>query len=109
MVVSAAICQSNAQNDTVHDAVNEQVLDNLEYIIEDKMETVGDETDFSEEISELLVEGKSKSNINSVSAQIAAIKLQLTDYQYYQLQKYIYTYGELERAARVATAIRPDS
>ncbi|MBP5710693.1 MAG: hypothetical protein J6W84_06920 [Bacteroidales bacterium] len=95
MVVSAAICQTNAQNDTVHDAVNEQVLDNLEYIIEGKLETVGDETDFSEEISELLVEGKSQSNINSVSAQIAAIKLQLTDYQYYQLQKYIYTYGEL--------------
>ena len=87
--------QIEAQNDTVNADVDDRILENIESIIEEKMEYAGDEADFSEELRELLRQGNGKININSVSAEIAVLKLQLSDYQYYQLQKYIDTYGEI--------------
>ena len=55
---------------------------------------IEDENDFIEELSEFY-DALEKININDLSPEVALIFLKMTDYQYYQLQKYIAENGFL--------------
>lgn len=70
------------------------LLDDLEFILNSTEE---EETLIPEEFLEQLIlsSNEHKVNINSLSYEVAVNTLHLTEYQYYQLQLYIETYGEL--------------
>lgn len=74
----------------VFDQNNEQ-LNLLDY--ENLMEQSGDEIDLSEE-QNLMIE-REQFNINDLSVDMAIGKIEMTDYQYYQLLKYIDQCGPL--------------
>lgn len=66
--------------------------------MEQRWETVGEateETAASEEILELLEDEGGKMNLNALSYEAAIQRLQLSDYQYYQLQLYLEETGPL--------------
>lgn len=70
---------------------NNEQLNLLDY--ENLMEQTGDEIDLSEE-QNLMIEGE-QYNINDLSVDMAIGKLEMSDYQYYQLLKYIDQCGPL--------------
>lgn len=63
--------------------------------MEEQISEMGDEVDLSDELEMLLRGQTGKINLNNVAAEVAYTILELTDYQYYQLQLYIELYGEL--------------
>lgn len=82
-----------AQQDSVSPSTNlpQQLFES----VEERLSEMGDEVDVSDELEMLLQGQTGKINLNDVAAEVAYVILQLTDYQYYQLQLYIETYGEL--------------
>lgn len=62
-----------------------------------RMEDLENEENVSEEMLEQMedVYENSRPNLNNLSYEVAATRLQLSDYQYYQLQLYIENYGQL--------------
>lgn len=72
----------------------------MDYTLED-LELQMEDLEVSESVSEDLLErmdmslGNAKPNLNDLSYETAMQKLQLTDYQYYQLQLYIEEFGQL--------------
>lgn len=87
----SAITYSHAQYDSLHWIVNameswEMQFDNLndeKYVNEDILESMEEHTE------------NGRANLNNLSYETAVNHLQLTDYQYYQLQLYIEEYGQL--------------
>lgn len=69
--------------------------DNIEAILEEKQEETGEESDYADEVSDFLLFEYGKIDFNALTPEIATTVLQLTDYQYYQLQLYIANYGRL--------------
>ena len=62
-----------------------------------QMDDLENEENVSEEVLEQMedVYENSLPNVNNLSYEVAVMLLQLSDYQYYQLQLYIETYGQL--------------
>lgn len=62
-----------------------------------QMDDLENEENVSEEMLEQMedVYKNSRPNLNNLSYEVAVARLQLSDYQYYQLQLYIDTYGQL--------------
>ena len=62
-----------------------------------QMEELENEENVSEEMLEQMEELQKelRPNLNDLSYEVAVTRLQLSDYQYYQLQLYIETYGQL--------------
>ena len=62
-----------------------------------QMEDLENEENVSEEMLEQMedIYENSRPNLNNLSYEVAVIRLQLSDYQYYQLQLYIENYGQL--------------
>lgn len=63
--------------------------------IENRVESSEDESDYSDQLDEFILEGHDKISINYLSPEVAFNILKLSDYQYYQLQLYIDKYGPL--------------
>lgn len=79
------------QLDSIAFEQDNQELELLDY--ENLMDQTSDEIDLSEE--QIFVTEGEKWNINDLSAEVAIGKLEMTDYQYYQLLKYIDQCGPL--------------
>ena len=60
--------------------------------IENRVESSEDESDYSDQLDEFILEGHDKISINYLSPEVALNILKLSDYQYYQLQLYIDKY-----------------
>lgn len=89
MIIQIGICQEDSITFS-----NEQILNQ----IEENLSTNSDENtdvpeEFLEEISEL--SQHEAFNLNALTYEVASQVLKLTDYQFYQLQLYIETYGPL--------------
>ncbi len=63
--------------------------------IENRVENSDEESDYSDELEEFILEEQRKISINYLSPEIAVNILKLSEYQYYQLQLYIDKYGPL--------------
>lgn len=72
-----------------------ELYDNLESILEEKMEETVEENDYADDVSDFLQFENGKIDINRLTPEMATSILQLTDYQYYQLQLYIAEHGRL--------------
>lgn len=83
-----------SQEDTLfqHERIEDKVFDGIEELV---LESESDEIDYADNLELLLQYQNSKINLNELSPEVAYNVLQLTDYQYYQLQLYIEVYGEL--------------
>lgn len=86
-----SILNSMGQIDTLTETTNFENFITLDY--ENKIENMGDEIDLSDENIEL--DYAEKWNINALNVETALTKLQMSDYQYYQLLKYIDQCGAL--------------
>ena len=84
-------CVAIAQQDSVLPAVEDLLLESME----ERLSEVEDAADFSDEVEQLFQYQFQKINLNDMPAEVAYTLLGLSDYQYYQLQLYIETYGEL--------------
>ena len=76
---------------TTYDNVTSTLIESLENLLEEQDENV----DISESIPEYVFGKGEKIEINDLSAEIAYSILQLSEYQYYQLQLYLENYGAL--------------
>ncbi len=63
--------------------------------VEERIAEVEESADLSDDLESLLQWQGKRVNLNELSAEVAYVLLKLSDYQYYQLQLYIETYGEL--------------
>ncbi|MBO7629276.1 MAG: hypothetical protein J6S87_04945 [Bacteroidales bacterium] len=70
-----------------------------------QMEDLENEENVSEEMLEQMEELQKdlRPNLNDLSYEVAVTRLQLSDYQYYQLQLYIESYGQLYSIYELAT------
>ena len=82
---------ASAQQDSVVHAVEDLLLESME----ERVSEVEESADFSDEVEGLLQYQNQKINLNDMPAEVAYTLLGLSDYQYYQLQRYIEMYGEL--------------
>jgi hypothetical protein len=89
---------AQAQIDTTFTRINfeDNLIEEIENI------EIEDENDFVEELSEFY-ENQEKININDLSTETAFSILKMSDYQYYQLQKYIAEKGFLITIYELAT------
>lgn len=80
-----------AQEDSVVSSMEDVLIETLD----ERLQEVDEDVDFSDDVEQLLQYQKGKINLNDLSAEVAYTLLGWTDYQYYQLQLYIELYGEL--------------
>lgn len=91
LLIFAQFLHAQIDTTTHFDDFESEIIDNLEQFLEENDE----EVDYSDELSELLANKGQKIDLNALSVEMAMSILQLTDYQYYQLQLYIEQYGAL--------------
>lgn len=86
-----------SQSDTIRffDEIRSDFYENIEEVIEEKLEELGEDADFSDEVEDLLKYRETLIDVNTMSVETALRILKLTDYQYYQLQLYIDKFGDL--------------
>ena len=77
----------------------DMLMDNIDQITDDENEGEVAQEELLERWQQY---AEKKINLNNLEPDIAHVLLQLTDYQYYQLQLYIEKYGELVSVGELA-------
>lgn len=91
MMMNGSLGHVLAQQDSV--GILENAVENWEIQMEDLEETEGVSEDLLERLE--VVQANRAPNLNDLSYEVAVSQLLLSDYQYYQLQLYIETFGQL--------------
>ncbi len=80
----------SAQIDSVSIPIMEKIMDGV-----DQMESIPEDLEMSEDLENMVWQVREKWNINQLNPEVALQIFEMTDFQYYQLQKYIDQQGEL--------------
>ncbi|MCQ2285728.1 MAG: hypothetical protein MJZ76_02505 [Bacteroidales bacterium] len=100
--MTITIFQLTAQTDSIVKWTEDNdVFEDIESIVEEKLEQLGDDIDYSDEVEELMQYKNKKIGVNSMTAEAALKILHLTDYQYYQLLLYVEQYGPIVSVAEL--------
>jgi len=93
LLISLIIClffKLSAQIDSSSLPIIEKLIDGVE-----NLETISEEYEMSEDQENVVWKSHNKWNINLLNSEVALQIFEMSDFQYYQLQKYIDQQGEL--------------
>lgn len=90
LLFSLTFLTLHSQTDSTSNPIIEKIMEEV-----DNMESIPEDYEINEEQENMVWNYPEKLNINQLSFEVALQIFEMTDYQYYQLQKYIDQQGEL--------------